>query len=667
MTVFPIKPFTKCKKFKSWLTRGIKNSSKTKRKLYNLLLKGEVSRDYYKAYSSVLKKVVIRAKQMSNKNYLLKSKNSAKAAWNLINHYTGKDVTKTNESVLINIKIGRDSNKKEIVDFVNDYFVNQANNINCNTNANNNLILTEKSNSSFFLVPTDENEVYNTIMGLKNIHTVGHDEIPVITLKKVAEEISAPLTHIINLCFEKGIFPKELKISEVRPIYKKGDKSLPQNYRPIAILSNISKIFEKIIHNRLMHYVERFELLSTHQNGFRKAKSTTRAIYQALHKILTSLNLQNNTALLCLDLSKAFDNVRHDILLKKLEWLGIRGIPLLLFKSYLSERYQYIKECDESGELIRSGKLMVRIGVPQGSILGPLLYIIYTYDMEKIVSEDIIQFADDSSAVITENNTADLCTRIVDTVKNLETYFASNGLKVNLEKTQMINFHYRGGKEQKLSINFNNNKLEALDYIHFLGIGIDSRLDWKLHITELCNNLAKYVYALGVISQMTDIQTAMMAYHSYVGSRIRYGIVFWGSSVDIHKVFVIQKRILRRILKISCLESCKGLFKAHRILTLHSLYIYESVMFVCRNYDLFGKDEINHCHETRSSGQLTVCRYDYTYLQRNVHFQITKIYNKVHHLRNNYSPKNFERNLKNFLIDKAYYSLQEFMIDGIHF
>lgn len=159
---------------------------------------------------------------------------------------------------------------------------------------------------------------------------------------------------MINLCFTTGYFPDVLKNAHVRALYKKGEKDHEENYRPISLLSNVSKIFEKIISSRFIEFFERHSLLSDRQNGYRKGKSTIRAIYQALEKILNSLNNNNKTLAMCIDLSKAFDRVNHQILCKKLEIYGVRGVALDLIRSYLEGRTQQVIEYNDHGTLWRS-------------------------------------------------------------------------------------------------------------------------------------------------------------------------------------------------------------------------------------------------------------------------------------------------------------------------
>ena len=509
--------------------------------------------------------------------------------------------------------------------------------------------------------PADNTEIFTTIKALKNTKSVGEDEIPVILLKYIAEEITPPLTYIINLCMSTGIFPDRLKLSHIKAIYKKGDKKLINNYRPIAILNTLSKVFEKIIYTRLMLYLEKNKILFENQHGFRQNKTTILAIYKALTNILDSLNNQQYTFAMYLDLSKAFDSVDHDILIQKMEIYGIRGVPLKLMKSYLYQRLQCTVETDKSGTILKSDTRPVTVGVPQGSILGPLLYLLYTNELPSIVSQAMLQYADDTSIIFSEPDAIDINNKIFSTLSDLETFFTSNNLQLNITKTQVIKFSYQNNDEILLTNGIST--LETVKNVSFLGVKIDSRLDWKCHINTLAQNLSKYMYALKIISQTINIQAAFIAYHGYIQSRVRYGIMFWGNSTDFHKIFVLQKRCLRNIMGMKQIESCRPVFLERNILTLISIYIYESVIFIKENKDLFTDCDRNHIYNTRNKTDLTQPKAKFTYIAKNVKCSIIKVFNKLPIELRNLPTNKLKHKLKNLLLQKVYYSLDEYYKD----
>lgn len=659
--IFPLKTVKQSEnqKTKLWITQGIKTSAKNKRNLHKKMRNGDVSIEHYKIYSKILKQVIREAKKNLNKNYIRTAENPGKAIWQLVDKYTGKK-SKKQDSVLKNLQLHNEKPPKEILNEVNNFYVKACPELNIDYNCATQNIKSHKN--SLFLYPTDNKEVYSIIMNLKNKKSVGYDEIPVTLLKYVAAEISMPLVYIINLSLSNGIFPEQLKIAQIKPIYKKGDKSSIKNYRPIALLSNISKIFEKIIYERLSQFLENKKLLSEYQNGFRKKKSTTRAIYQAISKILESLNSRKNTIAICLDLSKAFDSVDHELLLFKLEKYGIRGTSFNLLKSYLRGRKQNVIEYDEAGNLITSNTEIVRRGVPQGSILGPLLYIIYTNELPNIVIHNSIQFADDTSIILTLDQNINMNEEIFETLSSLEKWFSSNNLLLNVEKTNLIKFSYRTSDTR---INFvkNEKTIETTQTTSFLGIKIDYRLDWKYHIDCLAKTISKYCYALKILTQNINEETAVIAYHAYVHSQIRYGIIFWANSTEANRIFILQKRCLRNLFNLKKTETCRQKFRENKILTLTSTYIYESVIFIKENSTLFKDCDRGHQHDTRYKDDMNNMKSTFTYIQRNVQYSIIKIFNKIPVKLRSLDIRAVKRKLKSILIKKAYYTLDEFYSD----
>jgi hypothetical protein len=246
---------------------------------------------------------------------------------------------------------------------------------------------------SFVLYPTDANEIIRIASCLDNKQSSGFDGIPVNIMKSTAHFIAEPISAIINSSMDTGIFPDALKIAKVCPVFKDGDKSIFQNYRPISVLPSFSKVFEKVIFNRLLHYLDLRNILCNSQYGFRKNHSTFMSLIDMYDRISLAVDKIEFSIGIFIDLSKAFDTLDHCILLRKLEHYGIRGVALDWFKSYLSNRTQ----CVALNGVTSSFKT-ITYGVPQGFILGPLLFILYINDI--VNCSDLllfILFADDTN------------------------------------------------------------------------------------------------------------------------------------------------------------------------------------------------------------------------------------------------------------------------------
>ena len=253
--------------------------------------------------------------------------------------------------------------------------------------------LKKRNPNSLFLAPVTSQEIETIIQTFDKNKSVGPYSIPIFLLKTLSSYISKPLSSIINQSFETGIFPQKLKLGKVNPLHKKEAADLPSNYRPISILSCFSKIIEKMMYERLYKFLNSFEILYTLQFGFRESHSTSHALLSLTETIKKSIDNGKFGCGIFLDLQKAFDTVNHNILLQKLEHYGIRGKVLDWFRSYLSSRSQNVAVNGHLSEI-----LPITCGIPQGSVLGPLLFLIYVNDLpyvSKILK--FYLFADDTS------------------------------------------------------------------------------------------------------------------------------------------------------------------------------------------------------------------------------------------------------------------------------
>ena len=372
------------------------------------------------------------------------------------------------------------------------------------------------------------------------------------------------------------MFPSELKLAKVVPIFKAGASNKITNYRPISVLSFFSKVFEKIIYNHLIDFMNHNDILYGYQFGFRKGHSTQQAIITLVNKIISCLDNGDLVIGVFLDLKKAFDTVDHKILLKILYTYGVRDVALKLLESYLSDRYQYVVYDNQKSET-----LSITCGVPQGSIQGPMLFIIYMNDLCNVSKLLFTVLYADDTCVVLNGKSLNLIVETVNAeLQLLSTWLKSNKLSLNTTKTYYAVFHRAKMKLPMNSIQLFMDKtnLREVECIKYLGVILDNKLSWIQHISYVKNKISKGIGIMYKARNYITKKALIGLYHSYIYPYFIYCIESWGNASNSHldPLFVIQKRILRILTFSSYDVPSDSLFKHTNILPLYiSWFIIE--------------------------------------------------------------------------------------------
>ena len=603
-----------------WITEGIVTAIARKHELKNDWTDSitdenpsgdSALRETFRKYRKLLQHIVNTAKNTYSCNKISENKENSRKTWQLINELRGKSRRAVKPPFLINNE--RIYERRVIANEFNKYFNSIASDLNDAIDENKLADLALKSfedyifpnrPQSMFLEDCSPEEILEIIKNLENNKS---SDIPIRVIKKSAHIFCDTLSSYFNILMKAGIFPDGLKLGKVTPVFKKGNPEILGNYRPVSTLPIFGKIFEKIIYSRIYKYAISQNILNENQFGFRQSHSTCHAVNFSVSLIQEALQKSRHVIGIFIDLSKAFDTIDHKILLKKLERYGIRGVPNSLIKSYLSGRKQYTEALGE-----KSDALTTQYGVPQGSVLGPLLFLLYINDISRLSNLGIyVLFADDTNIFVDGSTAQEAYEKGNDLLRSLQTYMILNKLHVNMTKCCYMHFRpnstsSENEEDSNLKLEIDGFVIKKCDQTRFLGVIIDEKLNWDAHIKYLKRKLNYSVSTLYRIMDSIPKELYRDLYYTLFESHLSYCISVWGGAAQYRmaSLWTIQKQCVRILFgdreafcdkfntcararphdqqtldnKFYMPEHTKPLFKSNQILSVQNLYTYHCFM-----------------------------------------------------------------------------------------
>ena len=643
-----------------WYNAEIARMCSKKLKLYKKYLskRTENSKRKYKIFRNKVTCAIRKAKHQYYNLKFQRARGNMKSTWKAINELLGKRAKAKVDFMDDN---GFSLSDVDVAESFNDFFVNIApkliSNLPPNTDVQYEPVNTPHNANSFFCRPITNNEIIKIVCNMKNKTSTGVDELDITVIKKTIHLLCDPLCVIFNASLQSGTVPNQMKIAKVIPIFKTGDTCSFSNYRPISILPLFSKILERCMYNRLSEFINIHNLLYYNQFGFRAQHSTSSALIEYVHTISRAIDDKKIAISLFLDLSKAFDCLDHHILLSKLYNYGIRGVAYDWFKDYLSNRKQYTFYNNSSSQL----KELI-CGVPQGSILGPLLFLLYIDDIRFVSNKiNFILFADDTTVTMSHSD----LNVLVDTLNNelikVQSWLRINKLILNTSKTHMMIFTKRNVDVSNVHISLGGTIIEQVPNTKFLGINIDNKLSWNSHINAVSKIVSKNV---GVLNRLNFLPQHILLnlYYTLIYPHLSYCNVVWASPNNsaIIRLHRLQKRAIRAMCNLHYNAPTGDFFINLKIVNVYSLYKLNlaTLMFSCHKGLLpdslmryFSLNDNTHTHFTRQSHDFHIPYTRTTLSQKSVDFSGPKLWNSLPaSLKDATSLKTFKRIYREILL-----------------
>ena len=593
--------------------------------------------DQYRTLRNRVAKLTAKAKRKYFSDKMLQANSRPKLIWKVLNDALGRKSKSTDVKQLIDEDSSSEiiSGNKNIAQKFNNYFANIGSTYGdhfSDSSAFENYMSSANVGEPFKFSTVSLESLEAVVGSLKN-SSPGHDEIPSSILKEFFHLLGPVMLKICNKSLEQGIFPDSLKKAKIIPIFKAGDRKKQNNYRPISILCSFGKILEKIVVSQLETYLNENNILTPHQFGFRRGISTENAVQNLLKQVYHAFDNGEFVISIFLDLTKAFDLVNRSYLLRKLYLYGVRDIENYWIRSYLTGRVQFTNIGDSC-----SSVLPVERGVPQGSIFGPLLFLIFINDLCN--SSQFLKFcmyADDTSLLCSSKNIYELIGKVNIELGKINSWFVANQLIINESKTKFMVFH----RSKKLvptvlpPIYINNASINRVYSFKFLGVVLDVNLKFKDHVLNVTKKISKFIPLIYRIRKYLNKPLLMQLYFGLIYPNLIYCITVWGASNKnvINPLQISQNKLVRAICGADRMDSARPLFNSLRIFNVKEVYNYMVCNYIyksiSRNENIFVRNESQHNTRQAVHEALHVPYTHSTQTMQSITYSGTRAYNTV--------------------------------------
>ena len=509
-----------------WITTGLLKSSRNLSKQYRAMIATQKHVPDYKSKLSLLRKLRRTAKRNYYVNKCIKFKSNSKVLWSVINGLIKTSNDKSNfVEKLKDTDLNREvRNPQMIANMFGLHFSSIGRKCANSISASKKSYLyylhkTMKCKDSIMLAPTTPVEISDTLSNLANKKSSGYDKISNIMLKSLKDSICSPLSILINTSITSGVFPDRLKKAIVTPLHKAKEKDLVTNYRPISLLLTLSKVYEKVMHSRIVDFLEKHDIFFDGQHGFRQNRSTSSAMMEIVSSIILANENNMLTGALMIDTSKAFDTISQEQLLDKLDYCGIRGIANDWCRSYFADRSMLVQvnNCN-------SDEHVIDIGTAQGSILGPLFFCITINDICKSVSCDVVLYADDSTFLYSAKTEEEIVQTLSDSFTHISDYFKANKLSINVQKTEFMIFNLKNRPLSLTSIKLGDTIIQRSTVCKLLGFVLDDRLSWEEHAQKVLSKMKANIYLLKCYKRYLPTDVLVSIYYAHIHLHLSYGL-----------------------------------------------------------------------------------------------------------------------------------------------